>query len=110
MNGPSANGVIAIVVGVYLFMVIKNGNTTNLLDELKTETGYAEFLVAAMILSAGIQYDSTGIGKPLVVLGLTGMGLSLAGRLNFANATKAYGSGQISLFGAVKEIFSNTAH
>lgn len=110
MNGPTGNGIIALVAGIYLVMVVKNGNTTNLLDQLKTETGYAEFLVAAMILSAGIQYDETGLGKPLVVLGLSGMGLSLVGRLNIGNAAHDFGTGKVGLFEAIKEIFQPVQH
>lgn len=98
--------VLAVLVGVYLFAVWEKGNTNKLVDLLKDEKRYLEFLVALAAIYTAVKYDKTGFIAPLVTLGALGIALRAGGFLNTENLSTRFAKGDIGLFDYIKNSFS----
>lgn len=99
------DGVAAIAVGVYLVVVFYNGNIKQLGSELKKESGFLEFLVAAFIVYKLLQIQMT---RPII--GLFVIGAFIIAAQNIVrgmdvSAFQKYSRGGITLFQLATAIF-----
>jgi len=99
------DGAAAILLGVYLVVVFVNGNIRVLGDELKKESGFLSFLVAAFILYKLLQIQMT---RPIIGLFIVGAFIVAAQNIVSGLDTAAvhqYSKGQITLFELATKIF-----
>lgn len=82
------DGVASIGIGVYLVMVFFHGNIIELFKELKQETGFLEFLIAALILYKLLSFQMT---KPII-------GLLIIGAILVVLIKAVDGGGKTDLF------------
>lgn len=103
------DGVSALVLAAYLGGVIYNANVTPLLNDLVTEYGYLELLVAFFIVREVYSFAPTSdIVRLLVILGVTASAIHVATVIDNTPFTQFY-QGKIGLFQLVNSILSQLA-
>lgn len=107
MDDDALNGITALGIGVYLLAVVYQGNMPSLLDQLWSDRGYVEFLLAVLIIRAIVKNDPTSFAKPLFALGIFAALLQYSGRVDFLAAMRDFGSGRKTLFQTLSKMTGN---
>lgn len=103
------DGVSALVLAAYLGGVIYNTNLTPLLNDLMTEYGYLELLVAFFIVREVYSFAPTSdLVKGLVILGVLASAIHVATVID-NTPFKDFAQGKIGLFALVNGILSQLA-
>ncbi len=92
------DGFASIALAVYLVIVFYRGNIFPMLNELKKETGYLEFLIAIYLVYLLLKIQAT---RPIVALLVTGAVMVMLIKMsqNFsASKFSDFQAGRINLF------------
>lgn len=107
------SGATTIFAGVYLVVVVWNGNASKLWDELKKELGFVEFLIAVLILAwfinNGTGSGATPLGQLLASvasLGILSALIVVAGKWNYAPLSD-FANGNAGLFQTLFKLTGN---
>lgn len=92
------DGFAAVALSVYLIIVFYRGNLFPLLNELKKETGYLEFVVAIYIIYLLLKIEATRPIVYLFVVGAVTVMLLKMSRNFDLNAFRDFQAGKINLF------------
>lgn len=99
------NGVFTIGTGAYLVGVAYNGNLSKLIDTLKEEEGYLDFVVALFLLGAIQNYEPTNkLSNILLFMAGFGLFIRLNNNFSLSGALKDFANGRASLIDTVKKI------
>lgn len=99
------NGAVTIGLGAYIIDVAYNGNTKNLGELLKEETGYIDFIVALFILGAIQNYGPANkINSLLITITVIGLFLKVGGQSNIMSAISDFSSGNASIVDTIKKL------
>lgn len=102
----SASG---IAVGAYLFAVVWNGNTAKLGELLKGEEGYAEFILALIILGAVSKYGPEHKLFAIITIGaLFAAALKFFSNVTLPTTLAQFASGRITALDAIKSLFNGS--
>lgn len=103
-----ADGSVAIGLGVYLAVVFYQGNLTPLLQQLKGEVGYLEFLVAAFVIYKLLEIKMTQPIIGLFIVGAVLVAVMNVARNSDTSAIAQFGAGQIGLFQLIGKLAGAT--
>lgn len=98
------DGLAFVLVGAYAGAVVYQGNFWPLFAQLKKEKGYLEFVLACAILAFIVNNDKTGIAAPMIGLGILGVSLNMAGKINLSGPINSFANGRTGLFATIKSI------
>lgn len=96
--GQALDSICLIMLGFYGLTVFRNGNVMPLVDALKEETGYLEFLISLAIIKWAVDNDFTGLAAPIATLAVLSVVLKLSGRFNLTSALSDFATGRAGLF------------
>lgn len=104
-----ANGGSALAIGTYLVVVGLNGNAMKLVDLLKGEAGYVDFVVALFILGAIQKYGPAGkISAMLTGIALLGFLVKTMNgngqiTVRVKSAINDFANGKVGIVGGIRE-------
>lgn len=100
-------GVSAVAIGAYLVAVVIQGNAQELLNLLKNETGYVDFVIALFVLGVISHYGpASKISGVLIAATLIGLVIRVGGHVNFLPAITRFANGQAGILETLKTIIS----
>jgi hypothetical protein len=97
--------VTGVGVGLYIIQVVAKGNTKNLYELVKDETGYLEFLIALYVLYLLHKFGPTSkITDALIVMAVIAVLIKAATHSNLSSALSDFAAGRKSMFQTLSEI------
>ncbi len=93
-------------IGIYIFAVVWHGNTQKLIEYLKGEEGYVEFIVALLILGFVNKYGPTSkITKAITAFATIAVIVRLGEKAGINSKLADFASGRASGLDTIKSIF-----
>lgn len=104
--GKALNGIVGVMLGLYLINVAIKGNSKALMAMLKDEGGYLQLLVAMYALYLLHEYGPTSkVTDALIIAAITAVLVKAATNVNTGSILTSFANGQANMLDTVKALF-----
>lgn len=102
--GKTTDFASGLILGVYLFAVVYQGNVKPLYNDALGDYGYLEWLLAVVLLYAIYKTVDNKLVAWIIILGVIGVLLKMSSTTSITDTIASYAKGKTGLFQSIANI------